>query len=1257
MSPENSSGERELSPEEKKQRMINIIKLEIEDIFKLSELSEEEKKETSLRDNIRQKIGEIIIKLDVPDVFFSNDQIENIINSRIPLEISVETEEIKEIKQSVVEKFAKLNITRENLESVEGFNQLSEGQQLLVCENLSQLALGKIKEEARGKFHKEIQESGFWGRIWKGITKNYQITKAEKAGSEEIQKGGMQIHEEILKQLVKGMEEFGPEVEIKDNNLEIQYVLMSDFENLTQAQKMQINSFNFLATKFSKMPYEWSLETANKKEKKQYQELKGRYNLARENILILKEEKSNDKEACLFLNDIEGKIKMNQFLNAHPEIEKQLKNIDDKNVWLSALKNVITERGVYFGFGFTARSVAVGFLGFAAAPLVAAGLGGWMARRRAGETLKEKELLARKGVKDTSKEAKNFINADKSAEKLNDLIIKIDSEDNTEKKQKLINSLKVRIDYTKSKIDQGLINFGNENERLKNQYDLINTLSKARIGIEINNEERKSELEERLENFLNIRKQRISKEQSYFLLKKTLTGAGISATTAFAGVLFRHFLSEWWTGKQIEELGLAGEVKKQMKDVFGSAVDLKEEKLLKILNKSLENIKDESQRGKITLGLIQDKELTADDIKFVDDFKKILKILTVDGFTPEEQGKILAGLSYKGLDSADSQDFQILNKDLNTLGVKDKMGFILKTIKGDITIDEKHNISSAITYFNIIKDQSSNLAKALIEKITGDNQISDAEINYLKLFSERNLEELNTLGSNPEFIETVKGKELLKILEKVDEILHPQQNVLENLEGKEGINIVKDVNGKIISGEIEIRKGKTYEYLDQALRQVVGGQTPDIVEGKIFAEHLGKIENNLANLRNLITGKYNEIAGVNASEVKEAIEFDGDKLIIKSPEKLNGIVERLYKHSEKVVTPESDASAFAGKTSENIWENKILPKGTKITDYDEIAEKAKHIHEVQHPIYHLYHSEEEIIIPKEETSVVTPEEVAKEIPLPDEEIKARLGEKGISYSTDEHLFLGKKPPVAPTEETSPTPETSAKQATPDIKESIPLGEPIKPIHPLQEAMQQPLVEQQIPTDQRIIDWTIFSNPQKEAIESVINIKDGMSLEEKNILDFLVSHKGSDESFFTAIRAVEIVKDNYCNISYQNAYDYLPQLDNVSGNAGIMEGVVEFLKGNGKTGLGKIFNIEADEIKNYTLNKNGIHRISLKNGFDYVVEILKNNKINIGVDGPRGFNWELKGGLFGLGSHPIKELTTDNIGVAKGEMKRFIEILK
>ncbi len=471
-----------------------------------------------------------------------------------PSEPEAEKEEIKEKKElefdsSVLEKSAKFNLNKEDLENIESFADLSTGQQLLVLANLEQLNLGRVQDEALAKYRENTSQAKFRGRIWQNISKKYQIARLEKATAEEITKGGLEVHEQTLQQLVNGMKVMGLEV-IKNEKGELEIQYAGGLENLSPEEQEKVRQFNQIANEFSKTPAERAYKSATSKERKGYQELKEKYEKARGEFLNLrlKVNDNNQREAALYLNNIDGKVQLNQFLNTHPGVEKQLQKIKDKKVWQRAMFNIATERGLYAAAGFITRSVTMSMVGLAGIPLAAAGMGGILTGRRAKETLIEAEKMARRGRKEGLKEKeskKNIVEAPDLTKKLDWLIGKIDSEENSARRKELVGRLKVLVEANEGRIEKGWVNFGQSQERLKNQLDLIQDLSKARVYVE--GEEKSKLVKTDLEKILNLRQEKISKTQRNYILKQVGKGALWGAGLALSGMALRH-LAEGWFG-------------------------------------------------------------------------------------------------------------------------------------------------------------------------------------------------------------------------------------------------------------------------------------------------------------------------------------------------------------------------------------------------------------------------------------------------------------------------------------------------------------------------------------------------------------------------------------------------------------------------------------------------------------------------------------------------------------------------------------
>jgi hypothetical protein len=429
----------------------------------------------------------------------------------------------KDILDAYQEKFG---INPEDLESIEGFETLSRGQQKQVLENLAQLTIGRIHEEAAEGHDKDIAlekasaskfGSKFLGKVWVGVkdsfTKKFDIVNREKELASEIEVGGMEKHEAVLKQMVKGMKEFGPAIkENADGGLEVQFM---ETDGLSPDAAKMAEAFNEQATSLSKIPYEWSLDTATKEQKKAYADEKEAYETYRGGLLNFMKESGGAKGEAMAIAAMahtEQAIEMQRFIQTAPDSGKELTKIEDQNAWTAAMKSVGAERGYYMVGGAIARTAIGAVAGFVAAPIVAAGAAGIRGWRRTGDELLKQDVAQRKGeVVSGNATAKNMIESfraddiagDKEAQsgdrrrgataKIEYLKAQIASVEDMlmtglatdeaknmeEKKAKLTAQLDRRMNYTKMKISDGKMVFGKDDERLGNQYALMRSMAEA----------------------------------------------------------------------------------------------------------------------------------------------------------------------------------------------------------------------------------------------------------------------------------------------------------------------------------------------------------------------------------------------------------------------------------------------------------------------------------------------------------------------------------------------------------------------------------------------------------------------------------------------------------------------------------------------------------------------------------------------------------------------------------------------------------
>lgn len=457
-------------------------------------------------------------------------------------------------------------IKNEELEQVEGFRDLSPGQQALVLENLKQITLGRIQDEGLTKFREESKgkilgrswklwkkeevefQSQFVGKVWRNLFKGYYAGRAEKATAEEIVKGGLKTHGDILKELTAGMVKSGPEVRIgAKGELEIQYL---KGEGLPAEEAAKIAAFNKAAAEMAQIPYAWSSARATKSERAKSEKALLAYEKEKQEALGALERKYGRAYTLTRMADADKNVRMNQFLTASPEAEEELEKIQSDKAWQRALGSVVTERGLYMGAGYVTRAITTSFLGAIGVPLAAAGIGGWIARKRAVESLKEEEVIGRAGGKSNLKrriekigggkqdiELLNFVEAGNLSKKIDSVIGRLNEVKTKEEAEKVLIALDTRLHYTHLKLDRGLVNFGSEKERLAKQYELLQKMSEAEIRLNGFNKEINGGVLDRLDSFLGYKESKVKK----YVRDQMIRGALMGAAFATLGYAIRHF--------------------------------------------------------------------------------------------------------------------------------------------------------------------------------------------------------------------------------------------------------------------------------------------------------------------------------------------------------------------------------------------------------------------------------------------------------------------------------------------------------------------------------------------------------------------------------------------------------------------------------------------------------------------------------------------------------------------------------------------
>ena len=355
------------------------------------------------------------------------------------------------------------------------------------------------------------------------------------------------------------------------NDGKVKILFAGKFENFSVGERAYVDDFNSIAEKFSKVPTEWEYSG---REKAKFAELKDEYRSALASVAeIVKKRTAGNPEfaAADYMADVDRKVGWNRFFSSNPEAEKQLEKIQSQSLWRRALQNAAGERGGYMLMGAITRGVAVNLMGVAAAPLAAAGMGGYMGRKRAIQSLHEEAKLAESGKKHS--ELITTVKAENLEEKIDLLFEKLSDEKDEKEKAKIIDQIDTRLNYTRYKMERGLVEYGESAEKIKRQYSLLQKISQVETYIaykkseggmtpvkETNEEffvrlNEKHAVKARLDHYLEFKERKVEKHVRNQMIKGALMGAAFS-TLGYA--IRDHFFGGDKVAKELMQSGEKG---------------------------------------------------------------------------------------------------------------------------------------------------------------------------------------------------------------------------------------------------------------------------------------------------------------------------------------------------------------------------------------------------------------------------------------------------------------------------------------------------------------------------------------------------------------------------------------------------------------------------------------------------------------------------------------------------------------------------
>lgn len=455
---------------------------------------------------------------------------------------------------------AGLNIAKLDRE-VEGFSGLSIGQKLLIAEQMKNSLVNNVRAEAYEKMENRLKKENGFKRFFTNIRKKYLTAKYEQEALRELKYSPYEAmgrkHNEVLER-IRQVKELGINV-VAEKNGAVRVEFARIPENIPQEEKQVYARYNQAISNLASTPEEWGFDRSRKDLQEKFRIAERNYEDAKNNLLAIKlRETKNMVEAGTYINTLDAQMLMLRHDLAHPDLSKEIKEIETRDPLFRVWTSKFTERSGQVGLGVLggskfAKYFAILGSGLAGAIVIAAGSGAIMGNWRARMGLRERDRLARKGIEDASTtKDKTILNGTDAKRKLESLMGKIDTllkEEKPTEATKYLRMLGNRAQFTEQKMRAGKINDGHTRERTGNRLALIQTLNKARNyinvyidnrGVEsfeeqliIDNEEKR--VAKRTQDINTIAEKNLQKKRGNYLVRETLKGAVLGGVFATAG--------------------------------------------------------------------------------------------------------------------------------------------------------------------------------------------------------------------------------------------------------------------------------------------------------------------------------------------------------------------------------------------------------------------------------------------------------------------------------------------------------------------------------------------------------------------------------------------------------------------------------------------------------------------------------------------------------------------------------------------------
>jgi hypothetical protein len=192
--------------------------------------------------------------------------------------------------------YEQYGISQDDVNNIPGYENLSEGQQIMALQNLGHLVLGRVEADAIQSYEREYRQGNFVTSFFRRFKmrwwrEDYMDKHRQDAALLYKRDGGM--NSDFLRNLVREFNNKGPEVirETKGGRkiLRVQWfnekLITPEFDMAYPGTFNAVRNFNEAADKFAQVPRAWGQEGSTNDQAKWYEEYTKRYLRARDALM------------------------------------------------------------------------------------------------------------------------------------------------------------------------------------------------------------------------------------------------------------------------------------------------------------------------------------------------------------------------------------------------------------------------------------------------------------------------------------------------------------------------------------------------------------------------------------------------------------------------------------------------------------------------------------------------------------------------------------------------------------------------------------------------------------------------------------------------------------------------------------------------------------------------------------------------------------------------------------------------------------